>query len=233
MRTPTFSLLVTLAGLLFSAHAQAFEIDATVTADNHYGLYVGNADGSALTLIGRNEYGSAGSTGGYNWQVPENYNFALGTDQYVYVVAWDDGGPQSWIGEFGLDNGNWIYSNRTDWVAIAGSGPNPGTNGELPSLAVLAQDILGATWQAPGAGVANGASPWGSIAGISGAAEFIWQDTLAASAPSDSTYTIYRTVSSANPGTSAPVPVPAPLALLLVGALPLLRRRVRTSRAVA
>ena len=219
------ALFSTLAGLILSGHAQAFEIDATITADNHYGLYVGNADGSNLSLIGRNEYGSGGSTGGYNWQHPESYNFELGTDQYVYIVAWDDGGPQSWIGQFGLDNGNWLYSNQSDWVSTVGSGPNPGTYGELPGLALLGQDILNASWTAPGASVANGASPWGTITGISEDADFIWHDSFAASAPSDTTYTIYRTVASLNPGDSASVPVPTPAALLLLGALPLLRRR--------
>jgi hypothetical protein len=47
--------------------AEAASITGTLTADNHYGLFTGNEDGSLLNFIGRNEKGPKGSTGGYNW----------------------------------------------------------------------------------------------------------------------------------------------------------------------
>ena len=46
-------------GLLMTgtSRASAATIRGTLTADNHYGLYYGQADGSGLTFVGRNEKG--------------------------------------------------------------------------------------------------------------------------------------------------------------------------------
>src|SRR5262245_1054996 len=74
------------------------EVTATITADNHYGLYVGQADGSQLTLIGSNEPGLQGNPGAFNWSLPETWHFNVGQGAYLYVLSWDDGGPQMWSG---------------------------------------------------------------------------------------------------------------------------------------
>jgi hypothetical protein len=106
----SFALL--LAGTT-SAHAANFS--ATLTADNHYGLYSGQDNGSGLTLVGRNEKGSPGVPGVFNWSLPETYNFNANSGDRLYVLAWDDGGPQSWLGEFSLPGGGSLLSSTTDW----------------------------------------------------------------------------------------------------------------------
>ena len=175
-------------------------VTATLTADNHYGLYYGAADGSSLHFVGRNEFGAGGAPGQYNWSLPETHAFNVGTGDYIYVVVWDDGGPQSWIGQFALPGGGTLASNATDWEFVLG-GVSPGALGDAPNAAELMTHVAGATWLPVGAAAANGSAPWGTIPGISSAAQFIWHDTLDATSGSDANggrYVIYRTEVAVN-----------------------------------
>jgi hypothetical protein len=166
---------------------------ATLTADNHYGLFVGSGDGERLAFIGRNEVGLAGNPGKYNWSLPETWNFTPQVDDHIYVVAWDVGGPQSWIGQFTLPDGSTLVSNSQDWEYVIGAGPNPGTLGAVPPAQELRTRIAAAGWRAIGAQAANGALPWRTIPGIGPNANFIWHDKFADGSASDAGYAIYRT----------------------------------------
>ena len=168
-------------------------VTATLTADNHYGLYVGKADGGNLALIGRNEVGFNGNPGPYNWSLPETHNFGMAAGEHIYVLAWDDGGPQSWIGQFTLPDGTVLYSDTVSWQYVIGSGANPGEAGSVPPLSQVMGDIAAATWAPLAASAANGSSPWGTIPGLSSAANFVWHDTLGESSSSDGHYVIFRT----------------------------------------
>jgi len=173
---------------------------ATLTADNHYGLYYGAGDGSSLHFVGRNEFGAAGAPGQYNWSLPETHEFNVGVGDHIYIVVWDDGGPQSWIGQFALPGGGTLATNATDWEFVLG-GVNPGALGDAPDVAELMTHVAGATWLPVGAAAANGSAPWGTIPGISSAAQFIWHDTLDATSGSDANggrYVIYRTEVAVN-----------------------------------
>ncbi|MBY0522201.1 MAG: putative Ig domain-containing protein [Gemmataceae bacterium] len=178
-------------------------ISATLTADNHYGLYRGSADGSALTFIGRNETGYWGNPGTYNWSLPETYTFQASPGDYLYVLAWDDGGPQGWIGQFDL-NGVPLYSDTSHWQYTVSAGANPGENGDVPALSAVAATIAGASWANPAATAANGSSPWGTIPGLSSNAQFVWHDTLGADSTSDGHYVIYRTSAPVVPANHPP-----------------------------
>jgi hypothetical protein len=172
-------------------------VGATLTADNHYALFVGNPDGTDLTFIGRNEVGAEGNPGQYNWSLPETWNFAVGAGQELFIVAWDDLiGPRGLMGQFNLPNGT-LVTDSSDWVAIVGSGPNPGDYGDVPGTPELQSDISSAnsqqTWQAPGGSAPNGTAPWGTIPGIASTAQFIWPDNLSGPVPSDAHYAIFRT----------------------------------------
>lgn len=207
-------------GIMDTNQAQAASITATLTADNHYGLYYGQGNGSGLTFVGRNEFGSSGSPGVFNWSLPETYNLNVGTGDYLYVLAWDDGGPQSWLGEFqGVPN-NPLLSNTTDWEYFVSSGNNPGTLGNVPSLTTVATEIASATWAMPLASAPQGTSPWGTIPGISSSAQFVWHDTFNSNSSSDNNYVIFRTKAPVVPGEPKSVPEPtSTLGLLALGTL--------------
>jgi hypothetical protein len=156
------------------AAAQSFS--AQVTADNHYQLYVGDTAGTQLTLVGQNESGSTGSPGTYNWSQPESWNFQLSLGQRIYVVAWDAGGQGGWLGQFGSVAGT-LFSQPSSWRYATSSAANPGDSQPnlLPTLLLdIASASSGGSWQAnPTSAGANGAGPWGTIAGIGASAEWL------------------------------------------------------------
>jgi PEP-CTERM motif len=204
-------------GMMEANSARAASITATLTADNHYGLYYGQGNGSGLTFVGRNELGGSGSPGVFNWSLPETYNFNVGAGDYLYVLAWDDGGQQSWLGEFqGVPN-NPLLSNTTDWEYFVSSGNNPGEFGTVPSLTTVAAEIASATWAVPLASAPQGAAPWGTIPGISSSAQFVWHDTLSDNSSSDNNYVIFRAKAPVVPN-AVPEPTSA-LSLLALGIL--------------
>ena len=175
------------------AIAPSVTVTATITADNHYGLYFGEADGTDLTIVGRNEKQAGGDPGAYDWSLPETFTFDVSANAYVYVVAWDYGSPQMWIGEFDLFGGEVVTSNLTDWEYMTGTGPNPGVSGDVPPVDELIQAIRGATWATPAASATQPSPQWGVIPGISSSAEFVWQDTFGSGSTSAGTYAIFRT----------------------------------------
>ncbi len=200
-------------GLLAGATAHALPVTATLTADNHYGLYVGQADGSGLSFVGRNEIGATSSTPcspNYNWKCTETWSFNAKGGDHAYVLAWDDGDPQMWIGNFTAGSKT-IVSNIASWeffVAPVNTAWSP--NGSPPlSLAALDALIDSATWASPVAQANNGTNPWGTIAGVDAQAKFIWHDTLAARSASDGRFVVFRSVD--------PLAVPEPGTLALAG----------------
>jgi hypothetical protein len=169
------------------------DVTATITADNHYGLFSGEADGSKLTLLGWNEPGLEGDPGPFNWSLPETWNFSVGEGDYLYVVAWDDGGPQMWSGQFTLSDGSTVYSDTASWVYTVASGPNPTASGSRPSVETVMSDIASAEWSVPAASAPYGSGPWFAIPGLSPGAQLLWHDTLGSDSSSDSHYVVFRT----------------------------------------
>ncbi|MEM7065517.1 MAG: PEP-CTERM sorting domain-containing protein [Cyanobacteria bacterium P01_B01_bin.77] len=205
-----------------AVEAQAADIKATVTADNFYGIFYGNEDGSTLNFVGRNETGDGGSSGGYNWSEAETWDFEVNTNDYLYLVTWDDGRvAESWIGEFEVD-GKTILSGADDWEYIVG-GDNPyladKTTNLLPGNAELSSLIDGALWQDTVSIGKNGIKPWRTIAGVDQDA-----DWLQTASHSEGSYTIFRTrVPAAD---VADVPEPAAMfGLLAVGAIATAKRK--------
>ncbi len=62
-------------------------VEASFTADNHYALYYGDANGSGLTFVGRNEPGPAGNPGTWNWSKPESFAFDAPAGSHLFLVA--------------------------------------------------------------------------------------------------------------------------------------------------
>lgn len=207
--------------------AAALGITATFTADNHYALYHGQADGSGLAYVGRNELGTEGNPGPYNFSLPETWNVELAAGDHVYVVAWDDGGAKMLLGGISWSGGQivtrldgWEYFLPPDVAGFDRNGTPP------LSLADLGAGIAGASWSAPQAEAPNANHPsWGTLPGVPADARFLWHDDFNVSS-SDGKYVVFRSV-------LAPAPIPEPGSWLLMavglGLLAGLRRPGRRS----
>ena len=228
------SIAVAMLALASSARG-AVSLDAIITADNHYALYTGNASGSVVNFVGRNEVGLLGSEGGLNWNDAETYNVASMTDTHIYIAAWsDDLYAQGLLGEFHIngiqlltgDDGWQVYMTREDRDT---GDPHPT---EVELSAQIATATAAGEWEEPFAGGNNGSAPWGMVDGITPdalwtwiyggpinwppSAHWLWRGGFVGYNPCE--YLIFRRDVS-------DIPEPATIALLAFGALPLLRRR--------
>ncbi|MGK7901873.1 MAG: PEP-CTERM sorting domain-containing protein [Hormoscilla sp.] len=222
-------------GLLMTETNQAIAatITTTLTADNYYGLYYGNADGSDLTFVGRNGKGTfhvpdknppvpLSPCSGLQWACPEAWEFNMDPGDYIYVLAWDYGGLGWWLGEFQTPDGL-LLSNTSDWEYTT-AGPHSGISGDLPSLTDVKTQIASATWSTPQFLVSNNPSSKGTISqDISLDADYLWSN-----GPNHSDFLIFRTK---KPVVSETVPEPSSLLGLLafgaVGTGSLLKRKLQ------
>ncbi len=215
--------------LMTQGPARADTISAIIAADNHFAFYVGDATGSTLTYIGRNMVGD-GDANGYNWQQAVTFsNVTVQPGQYLYVVAWDDGPPHMWVGEFTLAGGTKLYSNTSDWVFIVGSGANPGINGS-PVDSTVQLDIQAGGWAQPQvqANFQNDGTWNGGVDTFAHdtLAKYLWHDTFSLDdgvSSSQDSYAIFRTAGPV----VAQTPVPPTVLLLGSGlaGLGFLRRK--------
>lgn len=192
-----------------SGSAATLSVVAHVTADNHYGLYVGNERGSDLRFVGRNEVGSLGNPGVFNWVLAETWEFSAHGGEYLYVVAWDDEDQQMWIGDFITSGPRTIVSDISSWLyVVPDSGQALQRNASIPvTPSDLAPIIETAQWQSPAEQFSNGVGPWLTIEGIDPSAQFIWHDTLYGNSSSDGRFVVYRSAD----------PLPEPRSLALMG----------------
>lgn len=197
-----------------SARAASINVNATLTVDNHYGLYSGR--GTSLRFHGRNEMGAGGAPGLYNWSLPETFGFNITEGDYLYVVAWsDDDVAQGFIGQFSLSDGRTIYTDTQSWEVALGT-LNLNDNDNIPAFSTLDNLAYGAVHYS----LPHGSQPWGYVPGISNNASWIWGAQLT---PGSGTgeYMVFRTRVSGIPSSTVPEPASC---LLLAGALPLIRR---------
>lgn len=210
--------------MIAAASTRASMISATITADNHYALYVGNGAGTMVTLIGGNELGAGGAPGTYNWSLPEGYGFATDLD-HLYIAAWsDDHVAQGLLAELLID-GDSLFSGDTDRWEVYATGIDKDDGAAYPTIAELGTQIgiANAGTGGPGTSVGwtsivpgglNGVGPWGTVPGISGAASWMWWGVGEGSpfAPGGDfdEYLIFRT-------SLQPVPLPGAALLGILG----------------
>ncbi len=173
---------------------------ARFTADNFMALYVGDADGEALTYIGRDANG--------NWTTVEEFPFDIEPDDHLYVAAWEavegDQGPQMLIGEVELEDDILPTAIATwEWV-LGPPGACPG--GLLTDPAPPVETLLGLIqaandaddWAAPAVEADKSSNPWAFATGNAFVDDpkYIWSDTFASLSMNNTqtTYVLFRTV---------------------------------------
>jgi hypothetical protein len=227
MKRSAFILLITLLAISFVptviTTAGADLVTATLTADNHYGLYYGDGQGN-VTFVGRNELGTPGTPGDYNWSLPEQWKFNVTPGEYIYVAAWNETQWKALIGQFVLpsttiltDSTNWQVYRVTPSPPLTVDGYDP-----APTPSEMFQYIGNANtagWGSITDSQSQGSYPWGVIIpGIDSNAKWIWGSAMYGD--NDSEYQIFRTQVPA-------VPIPAAVWLLgsgLVGLLAIRRK---------
>ena len=162
--------------------ARAESVTARVVADDYYSVYVGNASGSSMTLVG-----GSGSALWMSQGAP--FGFSAGAGDYLYVAAWDSasyGPPHMWIGEFNV-GGTMLYSNTSDWVAKYDASLKDPSAAQVSALAQSA-----GAWLAVAASMPNGSAPYGGLIGSS-PASMVWHDSFGGDSASERGYALYRT----------------------------------------
>ncbi len=172
---------------------------ATFTADNFFALYVGKADGTGLTFIGRDSVG--------DWTSAETFPLQATPDDHVYVAAWeapgDDGGPQSLIGQFELPDGTLLPTSPSTFEWVLGpqnASPGGALGDPAPSLALI-QNVVdaanaGPSWATPQASADKSSAPWGPALGgvFAQGTQFLWSDTFNSVSASNTqnTFVLFR-----------------------------------------
>jgi len=184
----------------FFAGEAELETPATVwvTADNYYALFVGQADGDELRLVGEDPDG--------DWTTVDAFDFEATPQDHLYLAAWEAPGdswsPQMTIAEVELpDEVVGTDAATFEWV-LGPTDDNPGATppGPVPTaeaLTLLVEDAnTDGLWELPAVEADRSSSPWGSsVSGsFSSAAKFIWGDTFDNDSVtnSENTYALFR-----------------------------------------
>ncbi len=166
-----------------------------VTADNYYGLYLGEADGTNLRLVAEDEDG--------DWTSVESYEAELSALDHLYVAAWEApgsyGGPQMVIAEVEVDD-EIVGTSAVDFEWVLG--PEDGCPGTTPPDPVPDEDelldLLSGTWELPAVEADPDSDPWGWALSSSfdPATQYIWVDTFGETSVTntENTYALFRSV---------------------------------------
>ncbi|MBL8744889.1 MAG: hypothetical protein JNK58_00880 [Phycisphaerae bacterium] len=198
---------------------------ATITADNHYALYVDGPGG--VSMVGGNELGAGGSPGTYNWSMAESYTFD--TTGYIYIAVWsDDAVAQGLLADVRDSDGLLLHTGVAPWQVMV-TGVTKGDGSSRPDASEIAMYSLQADtnseWMTPYVGPKNLSStaPWGKIGGIDEEARWTWGNPYNVSDPliGGSNHVEYQIFRLAVPG-------PSGVGLAAAGLLTVMGRRRRS-----
>ena len=155
--------------LLLPVVALAGQVTCYVTADNHYGLYVGGPAGENLTFYGRDVD---------SWPMAETLFVDLNEGEYIYIAAWDYSGPAGVAGDFLTDHGDFTTDGTwsvalTEFNGLGDASPLP-TDSEIENAIQLieTQDL----WE-PALELEQNATYY-VVPNISPEAWWIWKDAF-------------------------------------------------------
>jgi PEP-CTERM motif len=143
------------AALMTSTTASATLLTAKTNIDNGYSMYISTSDSVQGTLFGS----------GNNWYntFTNTTNLVAGTDYFLHIFAYDQGGIAGFLGQFDLSGADHTFSNTltslttntTNWT---GNNSGWGVSGSLVDLG------------------AHGVGPWGTgySSTVSPSARWIW-----------------------------------------------------------
>ena len=188
--------------LILSAGAFAAATDLTghVSVDNEFSLYLSTDDSQLGTFV----------TNSTDWTTPTDFTVSLnpGTTYFLHVVAVNDGGPDMFIGTFGLSDTGFSFSN-------GGQSLNTDTINWKGNLTGF-----GNAYSTPLDYGTTGQSPWGTL-GMDANAHFIWMDINNGTAVNN----YFTTTITPNA-----VPEPTSMSALALGAIGIIARRRRRIR---
>ncbi|HEU4372344.1 MAG TPA: PEP-CTERM sorting domain-containing protein [Telluria sp.] len=192
------------AATMLSAAASATVLTSSLSVDNGFFAYISTSDADFGTVFSQ----------GNDWATTYTDSTTLnaGTDYYLHVFGYDQGGVAGMLGQFSLSGTDHVFANgttslltnTTDW---SGSMDSFGTS--YTALTVLGN---------------NGVGPWGTRPDIGSGATWIWVGDA-----NNNDLAFFSTKISAT-AAGADVPEPASAALLGLGLLAVAATRRKTTK---
>jgi hypothetical protein len=193
IRFATGSVASFATAMLVCASASASVLTSKANVDNGFTVYISTTAAVAGTAFSSgNEWGDT---------YVDSTTLAAGTDYYLQVFGYDEGGIAGFLGEFSLDSNDHHFENGGSTLLTGANFWSTSATGFGLNDAALTD--LGQ----------NGVGPWGYLGGVSASAHWIW------AGDANNNDGAYFTAHIVAAPAQADVPEPATVGLLGLGLL--------------